>query len=159
MVAIVTALQATDTFVDLSPNIHAWLAATGAEAAIVAECTPPGCHGPVDIGTRKAGVDADLLDAVTEFTEEAKPELQIAAQNLRQSTETLVNVTEKVEQWLVENDAAVDSFLANGIGETAALMTDTRATMRELEKLGVELRGDPSRLIYKPKLDPVVVAK
>jgi len=101
----------------------------------------------------------NTLDAVAEFTEEAKPELLIAAQNLRQSTDTLVNVTGKVEHWLVENDAAVDSFLANGIGETAALMKDTRETMRELEKLGAELRNDPSRVIYKPKLEPVVVAK
>ena len=101
----------------------------------------------------------NTLDAVAELTEEAKPELLLAAQNLRQSTDTLVNVTGQVEQWLVDNDAAVDSFLANGMGETAALMTDTRATMRELEKLGVELRSDPSRVIYKPKLEPVVVAK
>jgi phospholipid/cholesterol/gamma-HCH transport system substrate-binding protein len=101
----------------------------------------------------------NTLDAVAEFTEEAKPELLLAAQNLRQSTETLVNVTGQVEQWLVDNDAAVDSFLADGLGETAALMTDTRETMRELEKLGAELRSDPSRVIYKPKLEPVVVAQ
>lgn len=101
----------------------------------------------------------NTLGAVAEFTEEAKPDLLIAAQNLRQSTETLVNVTGKVEHWLVENDAAVDSFLANGLGETTALMAGTRETMRELEKLGVALRSDPSRVIYKPKLEPVVVAK
>ena len=99
------------------------------------------------------------LDAVADFAEEAKPELLIASQNLRQSTDNLVNVMGKVEYWLVENDAAVDSFLANGIGETAALMKNTRQTMRELEKLSAELRGAPSRVIYKPKLEPVVVAQ
>lgn len=101
----------------------------------------------------------DTLDAVADFTDEAKPELLLAAQDLHQSAATLVNVTGKVEQWLVENDAAVEDFLANGIGETAALMADTRETMRELEKLGAELRSDPSRFIYKPKHDPVVVAQ
>lgn len=101
----------------------------------------------------------NTLDAVAEFTEEAKPELLIAAQNLRQSSDTLENVMGQVEHWLVDNDAAIDSFLANGIGETAALMKDTRETMRELEKLGAELRSDPSRVIYKPRLEPVVVAQ
>jgi phospholipid/cholesterol/gamma-HCH transport system substrate-binding protein len=99
------------------------------------------------------------LDAAAEFAEEAKPKLLAATQNLRQTTDNLENVTGRVEHWLVENDAAIDSFLAGGVGETAALVTDTREAMRELEKLGTELRNNPSRLIYKPKLEPVVVAE
>jgi len=99
------------------------------------------------------------LDLAAEFTEEAKPELLVATQNLRQTTDKLVNVTGRVEHWLVENDAAIDSFLAGGVGETAALITDTREAMRELEKLGAELRNNPSRVIYKPKLEPVAVAE
>jgi phospholipid/cholesterol/gamma-HCH transport system substrate-binding protein len=99
------------------------------------------------------------LDHAAEFTAEAKPELLIASQNLRRSTEKLVSVTGQVENWLVNNDAAINSFLANGIGETAALVTDARDAMRELEKLGVELRDNPSRVIYKPKQEPVAVAE
>ncbi len=99
------------------------------------------------------------LELVAEFSEEAKPELLAATQNLRQTTDKLVNVTGRVEHWLVENDAAIDSFFADGIGETAALITDTRAAMRELEKLGAELRNNPSRVIYRPKLEPVAVAE
>lgn len=99
------------------------------------------------------------LEGVAEFTEEAKPELLIAMQNLRQTTDKLLNVSGSVEHWLVENDAAIDSFLAGGVGETAALVSDTREAVRELEKLGAELRNNPSRVIYKPKLDPVAVAQ
>jgi phospholipid/cholesterol/gamma-HCH transport system substrate-binding protein len=101
----------------------------------------------------------NTLDVAAEFAEEAKPELLAATQNLRQTTDKLENVTERVEHWLAENDAAIDSFLAGGIGETAALVTDTREVMRELEKLGTELRNNPSRVIYKPKLEPVAVAE
>lgn len=99
------------------------------------------------------------LEGVAEFTEEASPELLIAMQNLRQTTDKLLNVSGSVEHWLLENDAAIDSFLAGGVGETAALVSDTREAVRELEKLGADLRNNPSRVIYKPKLDPVAVAQ
>ena len=101
----------------------------------------------------------NTLELAAEFIEEAKPELLVATQNLRQTTDSLVNVTGRVEHWLVENDAAIDSFFTSGIGDTAALVTDTRDAMRELEKLGAELRNNPSRLVYKPKLEPVKVAE
>jgi phospholipid/cholesterol/gamma-HCH transport system substrate-binding protein len=101
----------------------------------------------------------DTLELASELTAEARPELLAAMQNLRQTTDNLANASERVEHWVVENDAAVDSFLAGGIGETAALVSDTRAAMRELEKLGTELRRNPSRIVHKPKLEPVVVAQ
>jgi len=101
----------------------------------------------------------NTLELAAEFTEEAKPDMLAATQNLRQTTDKLANVSERVEHWLVENDAAIDSFFANGIGETGALVRDTREAMRELEKLGAELRNNPSRVVYKPRLEPVAVAE
>jgi ABC-type transporter Mla subunit MlaD len=101
----------------------------------------------------------DTLELVAELTAEAKPDLLAAMQNLRQATDKLANVTGRMEHWLEDNDAAIDSFFAGGLGEMAALMQDTRAAMRELEKLGVELRSNPSRIIYKPKLEPVTVSQ
>jgi phospholipid/cholesterol/gamma-HCH transport system substrate-binding protein len=101
----------------------------------------------------------NTLELAAEFTEEAKPELLAATQNLRQTTDKLANVTGRVDDWLVENDAAIDNFLARGLGETATLVADTRDAMRELEKLGAELRNNPSRVVYKPKLEPVAVAE
>jgi phospholipid/cholesterol/gamma-HCH transport system substrate-binding protein len=101
----------------------------------------------------------ETLELAAEFSEEAKPELLAAAQNLRQTTGELANVTGRVEHWFMENDAAIDGFFASGIGETAALVADTRKAMRELEKLGTELRSNPSRVIYKPILEPVAVAE
>ncbi len=99
------------------------------------------------------------LEGVAEFTEEARPELLITLENLRQTTDKLASVSGSVDHWLVENDAAIDSFLAGGVGEAAALVSDTREAVRELEKLSAELRNNPSRVIYKPKLDPVTVAQ
>jgi phospholipid/cholesterol/gamma-HCH transport system substrate-binding protein len=99
------------------------------------------------------------LGLAAELTAEAKPELLAAMQDLRKTTYNLANASERVQRWVVENDAAVDRFLADGIGETAALVSDTRAAMRELEKLGAELRHNPSRIVHRPRLEPVVVAQ
>lgn len=101
----------------------------------------------------------NTLELVTAITEEAGPELLVATQNLRQTTDNLVSVSERVEHWLAANDAAINSFLAGGVGEAGALVSDAREAMRELEKLGTELRSNPSRIIYKPKLEPVAVAQ
>lgn len=101
----------------------------------------------------------DTLELVSELAAETKPELVASMQNLRHATDNLASASGRVEHWLVENDAAIDSFLSDGVGETAALVTDTRAAMRELQKLGAELRSNPSRMVHRPKLEPVVVAQ
>ncbi|MEQ9563010.1 MAG: MlaD family protein [Woeseiaceae bacterium] len=101
----------------------------------------------------------DTLELAAELAADARPDLLASMQNLRQTTDRLANASERVEHWLVENDAAIDSFLADGVGETAALVASMQAATRELEKLGAELRSDPSRLIHRPKLEPVVVAQ
>lgn len=99
------------------------------------------------------------LEVTADVASEARPDLLATAQNLRRTTDQLASVTAQVEHWLVENDAAVDSFFARGLGETATLMSDARAAVRELEKLGAELRSNPSQIIYRPKLEPVAVAQ
>jgi ABC-type transporter Mla subunit MlaD len=101
----------------------------------------------------------DTLELAAELAADARPGLLASMQNLRQATDRLANASERVEHWLVENDAAIDSFLADGVGETAALVANMQAATRELEKLGAELRSNPSQLIHRPKLEPVVVAQ
>lgn len=101
----------------------------------------------------------ETLELVAELAAEAKPDMLASMQNLRQATDNLANASQRVDHWLVENDAAIDSFLAGGVGATAALVTSTRAAMRELEKISAELRRDPSQMIHKPRLEPVVVAQ
>ena len=101
----------------------------------------------------------DTLGLAAELAAESKPDLLASMQNLRQATDNLANASGRMEHWLVENDAAIDSFISGGVGETAALVTDTRAAMRELQKLGAELRSNPSRMIHRPQLEPVAVAQ
>ncbi len=99
------------------------------------------------------------LELLVAVTGEAGPELLAATQNLRQTSERLASVSARVDEWLAANEAAVNSFLDEGIGETAAMVSDAREAMRELEKLATELRENPSRVVYKPNLEPVTVAR
>ena len=101
----------------------------------------------------------DTLGLAAELAAESKPDLLASMQNLRQATDNLANASGRMEHWLVENDAAIDSFISGGVGETAALVEDTRAAMRELQKLGAELRSNPSRMVHRPQLEPVAVAQ
>ncbi len=101
----------------------------------------------------------NTLELVAELAAESKPDLLASMQNLKEATDNLANASGQVDHWLVENDAAIDSFISGGVGETAALMTDTRAAMRELQKLGAELRSNPSRMVHRPQLEPVAVAQ
>lgn len=97
------------------------------------------------------------LGQVASVTDEAGPELLAATQSLRRTTDKLADVSTRVDNWLATNDAAVQSFLADGVGETAALVTGAREAMREMEKLAAELRENPSRVIYRPRQEAVVV--
>ena len=99
------------------------------------------------------------LEQVADLTDEAGPELLAATHNMRRSTESLVDVAARVDDGLTTNDAAVQSFLADGAGETGALVSGAREALREMEKLAVELRENPSRVIYRPKQEAVVVAQ
>ncbi len=72
VVACVAPLEPFDSIVDLVQNRDLRHASAGAEATIIAERAPPGCHSPIDVGAGKTGVDTDFLDAVAKFVLEKK---------------------------------------------------------------------------------------
>ena len=47
--------------------------------------------------------------------------------------------------------------MGDGLGEVPALISDARETLREIDKLVMDLRENPSKLIYKPNEDAVDV--
>lgn len=87
----------------------------------------------------------------------AEPDLLATMSKLNQASANLANISARLDGWLTDNDRDMEQFISGGLGQTAALITDTRSTMRELEKLLAELREVPSQLIYKPQIEPVIV--
>jgi hypothetical protein len=48
-----------------------------------------------------------------------------------------------------EHQDDMGRFMEEGLGEAPALMAETRAALRDLEKLVQEMQHDPSQLIYR----------
>ena len=52
-----------------------------------------------------------------------------------------------------DNEDDFERFMQEGLGEAPALLRESRATLRDLEKLLAELKGDPSQMIHRPPTD------
>ncbi len=85
----------------------------------------------------------------------AAPELDAVLKNLEQTTASLEKMALRMESWAAGNDSDMNAFFRDGLGQVPALVADTRAALREIEKLVRELRADPSRLIYQPPSEDI----
>ena len=104
-----------------------------------------------------ANVDR-ATEQLADLLTRAQPDIVAVAENLNRTSERLARLTGRMDEWVEQNDAEVRSFVRDGLGATPALVADTRQTLRELEKLVMELRDDPSRLVHRPKVQAVSVA-
>ncbi len=96
-----------------------------------------------------------LQDLITQMS----PDLSSTMANVRQSSENLVSLTGRIDTLLSEHKNDMDEFIAEGLGEAPALMTETRHALRDLEKLVAELKDDPSQLIHRPSTDAVEIRR
>jgi len=76
---------------------------------------------------------------------------------INETTTYLTNISAQLDRWVTAHDEDIDQFVSNGLAEVPALIADTKATIRRLDKLVVELRKNPSQLVYKPQPEPVIV--
>jgi len=88
-----------------------------------------------------------------------EPGLSASITNLEQLTQNLAKMTARLELWTATNDADVNAFMASGLGQVPALVTEAQNTLREVQKLAKELREDPSTLIYQPNEKTIEVEK
>ncbi len=99
------------------------------------------------------------LVQIRAMLENLEPGLSTTLANLDQATGNLADMTERLDTWTAVNDAEMNAFMEDGLGQVPALVADARATLREVEKLIKDLREDPSMLIYKPNEDDIDVEK
>jgi phospholipid/cholesterol/gamma-HCH transport system substrate-binding protein len=88
-----------------------------------------------------------------------EPGLTSSVENLDLMTENLAQMSTRVELWTEANDTEMNAFMEDGLGQFPALVSDARATLREVEKLVKDLRENPSKLIYQPNEDAVEVER
>ena len=79
-----------------------------------------------------------------------RPGINTTLDNLATASANLATATDRLDQWTADHGGDVEVFMSGGLAQMPELISDTRAALRELEKLLQGLREDPSRLIYKP---------
>lgn len=110
-----------------------------------------------------ADISATLVEVrvtvgqVQELLSGAGPGVTASITHIERAAGQLAEVTGRLDSWLAEHETEVQQFMDQGLGQVPDLVSDTRATMRELEKLLEILREDPSRVIYRPARDAVAV--
>ena len=85
--------------------------------------------------------------------ETLRPGLDQTVDHLAQATGKLSDAATRLDQWMANSDGAMQEFMGDGLGQVPALISETRETLREIEKLVRSLREDPSRLIYRPSTE------
>jgi len=113
---------------------------------------------PVLLETALRELNSSLVQ-ISSMASELQPGLSASIANLDQATQNLANITQRLDRWASTNDAEMGAFMQDGLGQVPALVTDTRAALREVEKLMKELRENPSRLIYQPNENTVDVER
>ncbi len=85
--------------------------------------------------------------------ETLRPGLDQTVDHLAQATGKLSDAATRLDKWMANSDGEMQEFMGDGLGQVPALISETRETLREIEKLVRSLREDPSRLIYRPSTE------
>jgi phospholipid/cholesterol/gamma-HCH transport system substrate-binding protein len=80
---------------------------------------------------------------------ELRPGIGSIVENIDHSSQNLASLTGRLDTMMQEHQDDMGRFMEEGLGEAPALMAETRAALRDLEKLVQEMQHDPSQLIYR----------
>lgn len=86
-----------------------------------------------------------------------QPDLATAMANINTASQSLADLTRRVDKWLADNEVEFEHFVDNGLGQAPELIYDVRNTLRELQKLLHQLQEDPSQLIHRSPDDALEV--
>lgn len=115
------------------------------------------------IANLPAGLDQTLAEIrvvvgeLKGMVEVVQPDVQSAMEGLQSSTASLANLTSQLDDWMTRNEANLERFVKDGLGEAPALIDSASQTMRDLEKLLATLQEDPSQLIHRPQQDSLEI--
>jgi phospholipid/cholesterol/gamma-HCH transport system substrate-binding protein len=103
---------------------------------------------PSELEHTLAGIQAtfDRLQGVIKGIE---PDLASTMDNITTATENLASLTARLDNFMVENEAGLQRFVEEGLGEAPDLLRNAQQTLRQLEKLVKELQDRPSQLIHR----------
>ncbi|MBT8047456.1 MAG: MCE family protein [Xanthomonadales bacterium] len=130
-------------------NIEGLTASLAEERETIAEI-------PGNLNTTITDIQATVLQ-LQEMISQLQPGIHTTVENINQSSRHLASLTSRVDGLLRDHQSDMSHFMQEGLAEAPALMMETRAALRSLEKLVMELQHDPSQLIYRPAVNSVEI--
>ncbi len=111
---------------------------------------------PSDLEHTLAGIQA-TVDRTQGIIKDAEPGLSSIIDNITLSSENLASLTARLDNWMAENEAGMQRFIEDGLGEAPELVSSARQALRQLEKLLQELQDSPSQLIHRVPEDALEI--
>jgi phospholipid/cholesterol/gamma-HCH transport system substrate-binding protein len=81
----------------------------------------------------------------------SEPDLLAAIAQMNAATADAARITDRLGSWLDGNGDRIDVFVAGALVQVPELVAESRRSLRELDKLLMNLRDDPSQIIYRPR--------
>lgn len=103
---------------------------------------------PGELENTLTGIQA-TVDRLQGVIKNVEPDLVSTMNNINTATENLASLTARFDSWMAENEAGLQRFVEEGLGEAPELLSSAQRTLRQLEKLVRELQDSPSQLIHR----------
>ncbi len=103
---------------------------------------------PSELENTLAGIQA-TVDRLQDVIKGVEPDLASTMDNITLASENLASLTARLDNFMVENEAGLQRFINEGLGEAPELLSNAQQTLRQLEKLVKELQDRPSQLIHR----------
>jgi len=87
------------------------------------------------------------------------PDIESALANIRQISDNLAKASERLENFVVDNEPGVSRFTHQSLPELEQLLRESRQAVRDFRDLSRSLKQNPSQFIYEPNYRGVEVAK
>jgi phospholipid/cholesterol/gamma-HCH transport system substrate-binding protein len=111
---------------------------------------------PSDLERTLAGIEA-TVDRFQGILKDAEPGLSSIVGNIDLTSENLASLTARLDNWMAENEASLQYFVEEGLGEAPELISSARQALRQLEKLLQEMQDSPSQLIHRVPEDALEI--
>jgi phospholipid/cholesterol/gamma-HCH transport system substrate-binding protein len=111
---------------------------------------------PSDLERTLAGIEA-TVDRMQGILKDAEPGLSSIVGNIDLTSENLASLTARLDNWMAENEASLQHFVQEGLGEAPELISSARHALRQLEKLLQEMQDSPSQLIHRVPEDALEI--
>jgi phospholipid/cholesterol/gamma-HCH transport system substrate-binding protein len=106
-------------------------------------------HTSDEVDTAAADFDRVTNDA----------DIKTSLANIRRISESLASATDRLNQFVAQNEPALSRFAGQGLPELERLLHESRAAVRDIRDLSRSLQQNPGELLYESNYHGVEVAR